>query len=806
MKNNVLIKIKGGFLVICSAFLILACRPEHDPEPVEKSDPITDPSGTPATPTVPKNGILADSYFWGTWVRMDSGTEYQFKERYVEYNGSYYENSSGSASYLNVKTLGTFERQSESVMLIGSIPLFRKGGADLEYSVKLVGFLGSSSRAAGTSGEGEESLANYTVTGTTEGFPSSENETISDSNGEAKLIAKRPGEQTVRVTTGDKEQTTHGLTVTRNGANVGKIVVANENDCSLKVTVPELENSTYLYANRSYENLEISIENTGTQNCGVAQVVLSANSDFVTLSGDTDFTTGTLKPGVSKTGKRFNLTFNTFSDPYIDVEISIQIKIFGTPDRIWDDGVSLRVFRGQMPVTISAASIENNPNARLKGFVIYPDKNHKHFSLKNNTSATLYVPTFSAENEFMMVFCGAATADSLADNTEMFYTVAFDTVEPRTVVTKGDNVGTYVHYGEDSGGNQTETSAYDTEGESSFEACLPDKDIDYYRIKVESSSTTYYGAESSYNLSVDSYSYNEAVLSWDLASGILDSNVCLYKDGRLVASGVSSPYTVKNLSENTNYNFILKNAYGDDISSAVTVKTAEKPSLTISCTSYSSTTADLKVVNNNTSSGTFYLYTNGYYGNITKTFSANSSVTFTVSGLSKKTTYTFVLKTSSSSDSDEISNEISVTTLAAEPVEGSPTLKVTDAMIQRGKQLGIAYNSYYGYYPYYEYSWSYTKLVWTSVAGAEKYKVYRYASNVTGLAISQIISKGSVVTTTSDTACTDSNINKAEDFLYYVVVPIDNSGVMQQANASNAVCVYLSDLDDYYGTFSWTTE
>lgn len=777
MKNNVRVRIKYVFLFVCCALLVLSCDPgSGDPTPTPE------PSATSGSPS----GILADSYFWGTWVRMDNGAEYQFKEREVVYKGGTYYNSSGSESYLNVRNLGTFQKQSESVMLVDAIPLFRKGGADLEYSVKLVGFLGGSSRAAGNSSDGEESLANYTVTGTTEGFPSSENEAVSDSNGEAKLIAKRPGEQTVKVTSGDKEQTTHGLNVTRNGANVGKIVVAGENGVSLKVTVPQLENQTYFYAGKNYQNLGIVIENTGSADCGTSHVILSSNNSAVTLSGQTDFWTSTLKPGVQKNDKSFNLQIGSFSEPYIDVEINVNIYI---GDKEWDDVISFRAFRGQMPITISAKSIEGNQNARLKGFLIYPDKNHKYFSIANNSSAKLYVPTFSKNygDEFMMVFCGAATATSLKDSTEMHYSVAFDTETPRTIVTTGIEANQYMNYGETLGGNDTENSAYDIQDETSFQAVLHNKDIDYYKIKVESNSTKYYGAESIYNLSVDRCSYNEAVLSWDLASGIIDNNVSLYKDGELVASGVSSPYTVKNLSESTSYSFILKNADGDEISSAVTAKTTEKPSLVLSCTSFSSRTAELKVVNNKNTSGTFYLYENGYYGNVSKSFSGYGSTTFTVTGLSRSTTYKFVLKTSSSSAADEISNVISVTTLAAEPVLGKPSVTVSEVTTDLQGIKEFAY-SYYGGDVYNCYpSWVSVALAWTAATGAERYKIYRYCTTSSSdYTASQIMSYGSAVATVSSLKYTDSGINgRSVDYVvHYVVVPVDEAGAEQRSMCS----------------------
>ena len=792
MKKNVFYKILCCFFSIYVALFFMACTPTPDP-----IDPDPEPSPTDE-PVTQSSGILADSYFWGTWVRMDNGTEYQFKERSVEYKGSSYRNSSGSATYLSVENLGTFQKESESVMVTDSIPMFRKGGTNLEYSVKVVGFLNSASRAPISSGE--TGISNVEVSGKPKDFDSSESESkaTTDSNGEAKLIAARPGEQTVRVTTGDKTQTAHGLNVTRNGANVGKIVL-DEDGVSLKVTVPQLENQTYFYAGKNYQNLGIVIENTGSADCGTSHVILSSNNSAVTLSGQTDFWISTLKPGVQKNDKSFNLQIGSFSEPYIDVEINVNIYI---GDKEWNDLISFRAFRGQMPITISAKSIEGNQNARLKGFLIYPDKNHKYFSIANNSSAKLYVPTFSKNygDEFMMVFCGAATATSLKDSTEMHYSVAFDTETPRNIVTTGIEANQYKNYGETLGGNNTENSAYDIQDETSFQAVLHDKDIDYYKIKVESNSTKYYGAESSYNLTASSISYNEVTLKWDLASGIEDNNVYLYKNGSLIASGISSSsYTVKNLSEKTTYQFILKNAYGDDLSSVRTVTTTEKPSFTISCTSYTESTATIKVTNNKSFGGTFYLFRNGYYGNVSRYLAGNGSDTFTVTGLSRNTNYTFYLSTASSS-SNKVSNECSIKTWAAAPVYGNPTLRIPSGGVSTNQSGGTAFYNY-------EYFWTWESVVlnWTSVTGAETYKIYRYyTTSSNNYTASQIMSYGRVIATISGLSYTDSGISGTDvnNNVHYVVVPVDGAGVEKTANASNGFYIEAYSIN-YDGTVSY---
>ena len=73
-----------------------------------------------------------------------AGTEYEILESNVLYYGSKYKITASSSESLTVSGLGEFRKQSDSVMLCGNIPYFRKGGANLEDSLRIVGFAPSS--------------------------------------------------------------------------------------------------------------------------------------------------------------------------------------------------------------------------------------------------------------------------------------------------------------------------------------------------------------------------------------------------------------------------------------------------------------------------------------------------------------------------------------------------------------------------------------------------------------------------------------------------------------------------------------
>ena len=812
MKKNIL---KKGCAISCMLLFLFSCVScnfdDDTPSPSEKkSDSGNELSGDnkekeTGSSTIPSGGIVAAPYFWGTWVRMDNGKEYQFSERYITFNSRYYENTSGTESDLTVKELGTFKKQSDAVLLLDSVPLFRKGGANLEYTLKLVGFsdVSSSSRAA-LSADG---VAGLTVTGRSENYPSHQSEAVSDSEGKVHLKAPVAGDkETIVVSSGNTTYLTTGLQVNNNGSNMGTIPIVGENDCSLKVTgrIPEsVIKGGYLYANKTYDKMEITIENIGDVDCTSAHVfVTAANPDVMSLSGDTDFNVTTLNPGRNK--KQYvTLEIGSFSESYIDTGINVTIELSDADKRNWEDFIPLRIFRGQMPVTIAAQSTENNQNAQLNGFLIYPDGNNKFFSISHNGEGTLYVPTFKSNESFMLVFSGATTSGELAKSTEMFYTVAVDQTKAKPIITTGSDVRGYMTFGEESGGNESENTAYEIDSaNTSFEAYLKDSDRDFYRISIESSSSTYYGAESFYSLKVDSYTHNEAVLSWNLTSGVVERDIHLYKNGVLEATNVTSPYTVKKLNGNTKYTFGLKSPENDEISGSTTIRTKESPALNLSYAGVTDTSVTLQIVNNNASDATVYIFMDNEFYAEQAISNDTEAYSVTVTGLKKDTYYTFVLKDVNSVYGNNLSGSITVKTSSLPPVVGKPVITVNHAYARTFNYTGAII-------------WDSTEFSWTPcTSGAAKYNVYAWSEDDYATMSVEKMMHSSLnyfknQNPMSKTSAKHNDISLyAYYYLYYIVVPVDYEGNEWVENASDPVWVQITDYDAYSGTtwYKWGTQ
>lgn len=431
------------------------------------------------------SAIVSDSYFWGTWIRMDNGTEYDFLEKSVKFQSHYYENTSGDLGSLSVKNLGRFTKQSDSVMLMGnSIPLFRKGGANLEYTLKLVGFADSqdASRAA-TSSNG---VAGLNATGTSENFRSYTNNSTSDTNGFIKLRAPIAGDpQTVVIERGTDNITVSGLKVNNTGDYMGTIPIVEKGSYSLKITgtiADSEKNDGYLYGNnyKSYP-LTLSITNISEVSSAVSFYEIEAADSTITVEAasgqNLSGSISTLKPGLTKT-IYLTVKCGNLNSAYIDTGLNVIVTNSKTQQR-WVDYVPLRFYRGLIPISIAAKSTEGNTSAALNGFVMYPDGNNQFFSVSDNGSKVVYVPTFGSEKTYKLSFSGATVSGTLSDSTEMFYTVAPGTGKIKSVdiPSSSSTLTGYYNFGES---NDTEDDAYFVN--ESFEAYLHEGDIDYFDI------------------------------------------------------------------------------------------------------------------------------------------------------------------------------------------------------------------------------------------------------------------------------------------------------------------------------------
>ncbi|MBR2462061.1 MAG: InlB B-repeat-containing protein [Spirochaetaceae bacterium] len=463
MRRSGFVSVVGGSLLVL-ALVLGACRTEIS----------SGPGGGNSTPV--------DSFFWGTWIRMDNGAHYKVYEDTVtqedEDGGAiYYVSPSSTTERMVVSGLGTFTKESDSVIMNGSIPYFRKGGANPSYRMRLVGFVGGPSRAAATTIHG------WKVTGTSGSYPSYTNTSESDENGEFTLRAPVVGDtQTVTVSTDSGAIVVPGLTIENSGDFMGTIPLVDSGDYILKITgsiAPEEKLGGYLYGN-SYKRYPMTLTITNVSQVKSAMAVCEVEWDDPNLSVTSSqnlegIAISTMPPGATKTID-LEVLYDRLTEPYVDTEIKVRITNAQT-GREWVDYVPLRFFRGQVPVTVAAASPEGNQAAALNGFLVHPDGQSQFFSVPHGGSTTIYGPTFPKDQHYLMAFSGATVTGTLSDSTEMFYTVAVGSTEPMAVETSGGGIREHMTFGEP---NDSEEQAYPVDG--NFQAYLSEGEIDYFSV------------------------------------------------------------------------------------------------------------------------------------------------------------------------------------------------------------------------------------------------------------------------------------------------------------------------------------
>ncbi|MBQ3921924.1 MAG: hypothetical protein II707_01410, partial [Spirochaetales bacterium] len=417
-------------------------------------------STTTTTTTIPDVLFTANKFFWGTWISMSDGKAYNMQDQKIVVDNKPYWYKSGtdeSSDNLVVEHLGKFVKQSDSVILNGAIPYFRQGGSNIEYKLKIVGINGGRAGATSTP------LDNKTVTATSQTYASYTNSSTTDAYGEVTL--KAPTVNDVQTITVPKESggsiIVPGVKVETNGSNMGTIAVVQEGDYTLKVygNVTNKDNG-YMYAGKDY-NMTLVIKNISDVLAGTSFVKVSTEDDqlnFDSAVGE-EFNVkagqvvAALAPGMEKQIK-MTVQYNNIADGYIDTGLKVSIENKDAEEEeLWEDYVPLRFFKGQYHWTINADSTENNNNADLHGFLIYPDKSSQYFYVNDKSHKTIIVPSFKTNEDYLLVFSGATFGETLAESSAMFYTVQ----EGDNAMTIDKTDGDSVTFG---GNNNTEGSAF----------------------------------------------------------------------------------------------------------------------------------------------------------------------------------------------------------------------------------------------------------------------------------------------------------------------------------------------------------
>ena len=457
------------------------------------NDKPTDPITPTETETSHVSTAKINQFFWGTWQCMANGNTFIIDENNVYVSNDTpeietripFEASSSTSDQLFVETLGQFEKQSESVILNGAIPYFRKGGSNLEYTLKLVGFEDSIGRAAST----PSTISGKKVKGTSVKYPSFVSEAESDEDGTIRgLRAPVAGDvQTITITDNDNTiVVVTGIKVENNGDNMGTIPLSKNGKYSLKVTgtIPEEEKDDgYMYGN-NYKRypMTLTITNISDVTSEPSIYQITPEDSRLSIRGDTEGRIGTLKKGATKT-INLEVECGNLTEGYLDTGLNISIENTIT-EKSWDDYVPLRFYKGLMPLTIAAENVEGNNNSALNGFVIYPDGNSQFFAVPQGENKTLFLPTTIKDKVYKLAFSGATVEGNLSESTEMLYTVAINSPTKEPVDESTTAFKQSVRFGEEGNGNNTEDTAYEVTG-NSFQAYLSDGEIDYYIINHE---------------------------------------------------------------------------------------------------------------------------------------------------------------------------------------------------------------------------------------------------------------------------------------------------------------------------------
>ncbi len=413
-------------------------------------------------PVAKVSGTL-DNKLWGTWIKMDTGTEY-----YIDTVAVYESYSSNKKYSKSNYSVDDFVFDGDNVIRSGSSVFFRKGGSSRAFTMQVAGFSDSeSSRAMSSAKAGVVARReNKNNVADVESVVSSSEGTISFANAVADDV------QVVFVSSGTMNSSV-SVAPAFDGQNVGTIPLVEPDMYGFKITYSiNGDEQGFCYGNsyKSY-NLNLQINNIGSEICKTSMYEISCDDpNFNIVSGGLTGNFTSVEPGKSKTVS-LSVKYGNLTQEYIDVPISISITD-SKYLRTWNDSVTIRFYKGVVSLKVNSRNFENT-GATLKGFLIYPDGRSKRFTVSAGSTQTVLVPW--SESDYVLVFSGATTTSELA------YSFAF-TGESSVADLSGtwsiDAINGYEN-------NDSYASAYNVTSLSSpVKAYLNYEDIDFYKVNV----------------------------------------------------------------------------------------------------------------------------------------------------------------------------------------------------------------------------------------------------------------------------------------------------------------------------------
>lgn len=399
-------------LVFSTALVLNGCWLDSFPED-EQSDDQGDNDQDENDENTVYNG---ETFFWGSWTRMDTGEEWYFSDEKVVEAGTDYSIRSVDTSNISLYLNDGRDIAKESANVLKVIDddngseyfLFRKSGSNANFKGSVKTTI-AEARAFGMSGLGGIDVV-------ISNLRNPENQVVvttdSDGNFEAEGIILDdqyevvPQLDDVSLAEIPEEEVAVQVQPRNDGEDTGNIIVTDQ-VYNFKVSHDQYW-ASFLYAgNDGYMDIRevtIRIKNVGTEDCTGAVYRLEPVEPELTISGNLQNIIGTIEPEAEK-----EITVDISCGPITEEFEDKHVKIIITDleGNVWEDTVSFRFYRGQIRLHSTASFISNGSN--INWVIITPENKTLHAQTEEEHWWTL---PYRADG-YQLVFSGAS-ADSEA--------------------------------------------------------------------------------------------------------------------------------------------------------------------------------------------------------------------------------------------------------------------------------------------------------------------------------------------------------------------------------------------------------
>jgi len=229
--------------------------------------------------------------------------------------------------------------------------------------------------------KGTKSLRSYAKAGSIEVILKN----IADSNLKSKTSTNNDGQfedssqpsgTTVEITaTKDNKTFKTEIDVNDPEIDIGTFILKDENEYNFKSTI--VSNEEFLYADGKDKNLTLRIKNIGN--------IEGTDTYYQIFYEGKEIARGITGTVFSQESKDINFSFTPESITDNEKTLEFTIKMGDSNKRTWEDKAYLKIYRQKFDLNIRSAG------AKIKGYIVLPNKNVKNISINQTGKITLPV-------------------------------------------------------------------------------------------------------------------------------------------------------------------------------------------------------------------------------------------------------------------------------------------------------------------------------------------------------------------------------------------------------------------------------